>query len=229
MEATRICKTCGEEKPLDAYYVGGPGRYRRRDCKVCVSVHIAQVEPERVCKVCGVLKPIERFAKTGPDGKYRARVCKKCRSSTALALRKERYTQQELSAAQHASNLRRKRGIGDEARLWTRYGMTPPERDELMKSQHGRCAICDIMLKPTLPRTPQSAHIDHCHKSGLVRGMLCIKCNTMLGLIGDDPLILERAGTYIKEQGVALARERRWSAARFLNAGWVKTKRFVEN
>lgn len=39
---------------------------------------------------------------------------------------------------------------------------------------------------------------DHCHKSGKFRGWLCMKCNTALGLVNDDPKILKKMITYLK-------------------------------
>lgn len=72
-----------------------------------------------------------------------------------------------------------------------RYGLTVPEFEELMASQHGLCAICEVFLSE-----PQ---IDHCHATGRVRGLLCRPCNLALGNFSDDIGRLQRAVAYLQE------------------------------
>ena len=43
--------------------------------------------------------------------------------------------------------------------------------------------------------------LDHCHKSGAVRGLLCLNCNTMIGHAHDDPAKLESGARYLRERG----------------------------
>ncbi len=76
-----------------------------------------------------------------------------------------------------------------------KYGITLDEYRALMNRQDGKCAIC---------RSPESSvkgcfHVDHCHRTGLVRGLLCSKCNQFLGLAKDSPEILGRAMSYLQE------------------------------
>lgn len=60
----------------------------------------------------------------------------------------------------------------------------------LLEMQDGRCAICgDVLVDP---------NTDHCHKDGEVRGLLCQRCNCGLGLLRDDPEILESAIKYLR-------------------------------
>ncbi len=68
--------------------------------------------------------------------------------------------------------------------------------DALLKSQGGACAIC---LSPS-PNRSQSGRlsIDHCHSTGKVRGLLCHRCNAMIGLGRDDTSILQRAISYLE-------------------------------
>ncbi|AZP23192.1 endonuclease VII domain-containing protein [Streptomyces aquilus] len=76
--------------------------------------------------------------------------------------------------------------------LKRRYGMTEAERDEMVASQMGLCVIC---LKAP------AVHVDHCHKTGRVRGVLCFNCNSAIGKLGDDPDAVRRAAAYL--EGIA--------------------------
>lgn len=76
--------------------------------------------------------------------------------------------------------------------LRRKYGISPEHYDKLLKSQGGRCAIC-----VSLPKR-RKLDVDHCHKTGVVRGLLCWRCNTAIGKFQDDPNILEQAASYLK-------------------------------
>lgn len=82
-----------------------------------------------------------------------------------------------------------------EYNLRAHYGMTIAEFEALMKKQHGRCAICSIEEWAT----PHRFHVDHNHRTGKVRALLCQKCNVAVGLCDDDPVRLERAAEYIRQ------------------------------
>lgn len=81
-----------------------------------------------------------------------------------------------------------------EAMVFSKYGLSPAELEALIAKQDGRCAICDG--PPNGPGT--RLHIDHCHDSSKVRGLLCGKCNTAVGLLDDDPERAERLAAYLR-------------------------------
>lgn len=75
-----------------------------------------------------------------------------------------------------------------------KYGMTWADFTDLLEQQDGVCAICR-----GLPNGPGTRlHIDHCHNSDKVRGLLCGKCNTAIGLLDDDPARAESAAAYLR-------------------------------
>lgn len=78
---------------------------------------------------------------------------------------------------------------GREGHLKRHYGMTEAERDEMIASQMGLCVIC---LKAP------AVHVDHCHETGRVRGVLCFNCNSAIGKLGDDPDAVRRAAAYLE-------------------------------
>lgn len=78
--------------------------------------------------------------------------------------------------------------------LERRYGITRETYWELHAFQGGYCFICRRATGKTRRLT-----VDHNHKTGEVRGLLCRPCNTMLGLFRDDPAAFQRAIDYLTE------------------------------
>ncbi|UXY18841.1 endonuclease VII domain-containing protein [Streptomyces cynarae] len=78
---------------------------------------------------------------------------------------------------------------GRQDHLKRQYGITEAERDELIASQAGVCCIC---------LSAPAAHVDHCHETGRVRGVLCFSCNAALGQFKDRPDVIRRAATYVE-------------------------------
>lgn len=60
--------------------------------------------------------------------------------------------------------------------------------------QNGRCAICN-----TLPPDNTPLFLDHDHKTLVIRGLLCLPCNTGLGMFKDEPKLLARAIVYLED------------------------------
>jgi hypothetical protein len=82
-------------------------------------------------------------------------------------------------------------------RTLARYGLTPAEYDSLVKRQRNRCAVCGTTKVGGPPTRNKYWHVDHDHVTGQVRGLLCSKCNTAIGLLQDDPEILAIAARYV--------------------------------
>lgn len=82
-------------------------------------------------------------------------------------------------------------------RLKHEYGITKDQFDSLLAAQNFSCAICST----TEPRGSGTFHVDHCHESGAVRGLLCLGCNAGLGNFRDNPTSLMRAIEYLTAQG----------------------------
>lgn len=72
------------------------------------------------------------------------------------------------------------------------YGITKKEKDEMYKKQKGLCAICHNKMK-----LPHDCHVDHDHKTGKIRKLLCRDCNHFIGKAKDDIQILKSAIDYL--------------------------------
>jgi hypothetical protein len=81
-----------------------------------------------------------------------------------------------------------------DAYLRRTYGISEAEYDALWINQGGRCAICK-----QLPPEGENLCVDHNHYSGANRGLLCQRCNKLLGLAGDSQELLLRGVFYLRE------------------------------
>lgn len=79
-----------------------------------------------------------------------------------------------------------------------RYKISSDDYKNLLNLQNGRCAVCGIKLNL------KNARIDHCHKTENVRGLLCVSCNTGIGLFRDSPEILKSAAKYVEKNDCKL-------------------------
>lgn len=83
------------------------------------------------------------------------------------------------------------------------YGITAQQRQEMLEKQKGVCAICGGDGKCGASAPDSKLHVDHCHASGVVRGLLCAHCNRALGLLNDDPNTLRAAALYLEKYRVS--------------------------
>ena len=77
----------------------------------------------------------------------------------------------------------------------TKYGITPDDYQQMLESQDYSCLICGG------EEVDRTLAVDHCHDTGVVRGLLCGPCNRGLGLFKDNPLLLESAAEYLRANG----------------------------
>ena len=130
----------------------------------------------KVCSKGGTEKPLDSFGvnKATKDGlQYH---CKEC----IRAYAKKVYTPEYRAD----KNLRHK------------FGITLEDYDSMLAQQGGKCAIC----KSEEPKGKRFS-VDHNHKTGEVRGLLCNPCNVAIGLLKDSPDVLESAKEYLLERG----------------------------
>jgi hypothetical protein len=103
--------------------------------------------------------------------------------------------------------------------LWAKYRITPEQYDALRAGQNYRCGICgideaDVDLKRVGGRPRRDGQplfkvplaVDHDHRTGVIRGLLCPSCNAGLGAFSDDPDRLCAAITHL-ESAPPLGRE----------------------
>lgn len=145
---------------------------------------------KRTCNVCGETKPLDQFrkAKDKPGGhKMQCAAC--CRVTEAAYRERNRERIRTYSRGWH----RTKDSAHWHKRVLYRHGLTPEYYLARLWHQKGVCAICELP-----DRGGRRLHVDHCHRTGVIRGLLCGPCNKMLGLALDQPDRLVRAAEYVE-------------------------------
>lgn len=82
-----------------------------------------------------------------------------------------------------------------ENQLKVKYGINSREYNEILQEQESMCKICK---KPHGEEKKKRLHVDHCHTTGKIRGLLCGNCNTGIGLFNDSKELLSLAIEYLK-------------------------------
>ena len=72
------------------------------------------------------------------------------------------------------------------------YGMKPGQYEQMLADQHNYCKICG-------EHKAEELVVDHCHDSGEIRGLLCARCNTLLGMAKDSETMLASAIEYLQQ------------------------------
>jgi hypothetical protein len=77
-----------------------------------------------------------------------------------------------------------------------RYGLTIDDFEAIVEAQDGRCAVCLRVFDPDPQK--RDMQIDHNHETGVMRGVVCARCNAILGRVDRDVEVLKRAVAYLE-------------------------------
>ena len=132
----------------------------------------------KICTRCLVEKPLSEYhskkKRNGDPGKM-----SRCRSCEC-EVKKLKYNPEK-----------QRRQV-----LKKNFDLTPEDYESILSAQGGSCAICGTTN--FLYSRGKRPHIDHCHQSGKIRGLLCGHCNIGLGQFFDNVALLGNAITYLK-------------------------------
>lgn len=144
----------------------------------------------KICTTCKKTKPIEAYAIRN-DGKAGTRPrlqCRECMNSKSR--NRPNYGQW------HRNNNERVKNHNRKASLKRYYGITIEDYNKMLKEQVGICKICHTKEEEN---TKGVLCVDHCHKTGKIRGLLCSTCNAGLGAFKDNIQLLDNAKQYLQE------------------------------
>ncbi len=168
------CTKCKQEKPLAEFHkhkAGKGGKSSR--CKVCSCAKTKKYRAEHKEQV----KQYDREYKRSPRG----------REVSRRGDEKRRHTPARKTVLRRAirkSTLKRK------------YGLTPEDYNKMFEAQEGCCAICNVYQSESEIRMA----IDHDHKTGRIRGLVCRDCNLFLGHLEKKCGLLLRALEYLSNK-----------------------------
>ncbi len=145
------------------------------------------INGRKFCTGCQTEKDVSEFGiqRTRKDGlDYRCKACMRARLKERY--KDESYRQQKLATG---ARWREAHPDADMNKYYKRkYGITMDDYNRMFVEQNGVCAICGKEEK-TRRRKKSSGNerlaVDHCHETGEIRGLLCFKCNTAMGSLGD--------------------------------------------
>lgn len=142
---------------------------------------LAENEEGKQKRLASQREKVKRYRIRHPDRSIEQH--RKYRSDPMNKLKEKEYYQK---------NREKQLRWGWEHKLKTRYGITVQDYEQMLEDQKGTCFLCK---KSPTPKRKLS--IDHCHKSGKVRALLCMTCNAGLGSFKDDTKLLARAIKYL--------------------------------
>ena len=124
----------------------------------------------RECSVCKEIKSLQLFMPQEHKRRYMCRACFNLKKNNRPGLKNRNFKQ----------------------RLKKNYGISKEEYFSILEKQENRCAICDKDIS-------EKRHLDHCHTTGKVRGLLCPSCNWGLGKFKDSTELIEKAINYLEK------------------------------
>jgi endogenous inhibitor of DNA gyrase (YacG/DUF329 family) len=173
----------------------------------------------RVCKICGTNFDVKTNSNTRI---YCSKDCKATANKEILKLKYHANSEEARKKAReayyrnHDDNKERSRERMKQARfsspdsfkghkLKSTYGISVEEFSALLDSQGHKCLICGRQISGKVNSKDLKAFVDHDHKTGAVRGLLCVYCNSLIGYCREDKSLLLAAIGYLKKfQNLAL-------------------------
>lgn len=124
-------------------------------------------------------------------GRTKQHKCKVCVAAYLTRYRKANHSKVLMISRRY--EVANKSKIADQ-KLRSKYGITLVQKVDMFQRQSGKCAACPFVFASV-----SSAHVDHCHITKKVRGLLCSSCNLTAGKAKDDPVRLRSLATYLEQ------------------------------
>lgn len=148
----------------------------------------------KTCSLCKCILPEDRkhFSPNKKGKRGLKSVCKICQN-IKTTIRRRYHREQIINRYPNESDYKRYLRM-----IYTYYKIREDDLRNLMDKQSGCCAICgESLVKPIWSKS--HLHIDHCHTTYKVRGLLCGKCNWLLGVAQENSSILKKAIAYLED------------------------------
>ena len=166
----------------------------------------------KICATCTLEKPFQDFYKCTRAKIGITHSCKKCLDekrrknyqTNILHMRKlskEYYWNNREQNLKYAKNWRKNNPeiaklCMKKSQLKINYNLSWDKYTTMLASQANRCKICGIIFDESMDNKP---HVDHNHKTGKIRGLLCRACNLAAGFLKDDSQLATKMSEYLQE------------------------------
>lgn len=186
---SKQCSRCQQEQPLGEFSVKTSGK-RTSWCRTCNAAYQKAYRPAQVqvpavkqCRTCHQTKEIQEFHRrtSSTDGHHS--LCKDCHTASV------RKAKARTLICASWGNI----SVRTACRWMAQHHLTYQELEHLLAQEN--CAICKTPFQANL-----IGQIDHDHATGVVRGLLCLHCNLILGHARDQPDILRAALIYLETE-----------------------------
>lgn len=152
----------------------------------------------KTCSKCSSTKSVELFSKDKKKKDGYCSQCKSCQNSDKARNNEVRKQYYERNKSNILLSMRQKYKADPAAAkdrdLKKAYGISIEQYNALLKSQQECCAIC----KQHKSLFKKSLAVDHCHRSGKVRGLLCTNCNRAVGNLKDSVDLAKNLTSYLE-------------------------------
>ena len=214
---TKICTKCKKRKKLSEFHKNKSMKDGYHyNCKLCRKTITARKKylkklnllkrGFKECYQCHKVKILSDFYKTSESKDGLDYNCKSCQRKNSKNSRYKKYrveyrkNHKEEEKKRYIKNRRKRKLYQRELQLKCSYGITLEQYNQLILHQNGKCAICNNKeTSKNCNRKIKKLSIDHNHKTGEIRGLLCDNCNNLLGRAKDNINILQNAIKYLKE------------------------------
>jgi hypothetical protein len=165
--------------------------YHCKQIKLVCLFHKNKRSKDGVCWVCKIC--YNKYRKLHPTSKEVIRKAKKKYYDKNEEKRKQYYEQNKERIKQANRDWHKKHRKKDKNIILKRlYGITLKEYNDFLQSQNGVCKVCKEPSKKN-----RRLCVDHNHKTGEIRGLLCDSCNKALGLLKDDKRTVKNLYVYL--------------------------------
>ncbi len=179
------CTCCGKIRPIDEYDWAMGHTSRKKQCKACRNIYLKKWRAKNREK----LQKQDKIYNKSYHAKHKERINKRHK----LTYHKNREKHLARRKKWHERHPEKDKN----SRLFLRYKLTLAQCEAMDKAQEGKCLLCG--QDPTITkRGRKQLVVDHCHKTGTVRGLLCDVCNRALGMFQDSPTLLRIAADYLE-------------------------------
>jgi len=161
----------------------------------------------KVCTKCKLVSPVGSFTPSSERKDGLSPWCHACVAAQAKVRWNDPERRERLrktwreSYYRHADDAKRwrKSVSGKKSKkqykLKSKYGMTLADFSAMLLAQGNACAVCSIAF---IDSPKGGAHVDHCHATKRIRGLLCVRCNLTIGHAGDSVERLRALADYLE-------------------------------